>query len=170
MKFTNLKRFLTPQVVTTTTDNGTNYISAFNQFGVAEEHKKKEEEDPELVNSTPILVGEALEGTTNHDILLPKHRRCATHTVNLLVSKDIEKVPGWTTTPRPAFTKPAAKAQGIWNAQNRKTVTANDIKVALERKLVTPGVTRWNSSYEAYKCLSTEVQTFIMCFSFSTWT
>jgi hypothetical protein len=168
MKFTNLKSFLTPQVVTTTTDNGANYVSAFNQFGVAEDDKEREEEDPELVNSTPILVGEALEGT-NHDILLPKHRRCGAHTVNLLASKDTEKVPGWTSTLRPAFSKPAAKAQGIWNAQNRKTVTANDIKAALERKLVTPGVTRWNSSYDAYKCLSTEVQTF-MCFSFSAWT
>lgn len=145
------------KVVATTTDNGSNYVSAFNQFGVVDDKEgEEEEEDHELVRSTPILVGEALEGT-NCDILLPKHRRCGAHTLNLLASKDTEKVPGWTSNPRPAFFKPAAKAQGIWNAQNRKTVTANDIKAALGRKLVTPGITRWNSSYDAYKNLSTEV-------------
>lgn len=89
---------------------------------------------------------------------MPKHRCCGAHTVNLLASKDTKKVPGFTSNPRPAFSKAAVKAQRIWNAQNQKTVTPNNIKVVLGRKLVTPGVTRWSSSYDTYKCLSTEVQ------------
>lgn len=37
-------------------------------------------------------------------------------------------------------------------------MTVNDIKAALGKKLVTLGVTGWNSRHDAYKCLLTEVQ------------
>lgn len=39
--------------------------------------------------------------------------------------------------------------QGLWNAQNQRTVAANQIKEAIGKKLKTPGVTRWNSYYDA---------------------
>uniref|UniRef100_UPI00358F4092 uncharacterized protein n=1 Tax=Myxine glutinosa TaxID=7769 RepID=UPI00358F4092 len=150
------------KVVSTTTDNDANYISALNHYGALgrdDEQLDVVEVDPEVVQTNTILVVDALEEVDQQEevVHVPKHRRCAAHTVNLLASRDVEKVPGWSAQPRPAFTKPAAKAQGLWNAQNRKTVTANDIKTALGKKLVTPGVTRWNSSHDAYKCLLTEV-------------
>uniref|UniRef100_UPI00358F7D7E zinc finger BED domain-containing protein 4-like isoform X3 n=1 Tax=Myxine glutinosa TaxID=7769 RepID=UPI00358F7D7E len=150
------------KVVSTTTDNGANYISALNHYGALgrdDEQLDVVEVDPEVVQTNTILVVDALEEVDQQEevVHVPKHRRCAAHTVNLLASRDVEKVPGWSAQPRPAFTKPAAKAQGLWNAQNRKTVIANDIKTALGKKLVTPGVTRWNSSHDAYKCLLTEV-------------
>lgn len=50
-----LKIFLTPQVITKTTDDGANYINTFNQSGVAED-KEREEEDHKLIKATPILV------------------------------------------------------------------------------------------------------------------
>ena len=155
-----LKHYFAFQVVSTTTDNGANYISAFNRNSERDaEQQEQEVVDPEVVHTSTILVADALEEVNQQEevVQLPKHRRCAAHTVNLLSSRDVENVPGWTTHPRPAFNKPAAKAQSVWNAQNRKTVTANDIKSALGKKLVTPGVTRWNSSHDAYKCLLTEV-------------
>uniref|UniRef100_UPI00358E8F2E uncharacterized protein n=2 Tax=Myxine glutinosa TaxID=7769 RepID=UPI00358E8F2E len=190
------------KVVSTTTDNGANYISSvetcektnrrqqdrkrksitsvsevetevdrkwketetealdhYGALGHDDEQLDVVEVDPEVVQTNTILVVDALEEVDQQEevVHVPKHRRCAAHTVNLLASRDVEKVPGWSAQPRPAFTKPAAKAQGLWNAQNRKTVTANDIKTALGKKLVTPGVTRWNSSHDAYKCLLTEV-------------
>ena len=58
-------------------------------------------------------------------------------------------MPGWNFGPRAPFTKTVAKAQGLWNCQNRRSVAANQIKEAIGKKLKTPGVTRWNSFYDS---------------------
>ena len=58
-------------------------------------------------------------------------------------------MPGWNFGRTAPFKKTAGKLQGLWNAQNTRTVFANEIKEALGRKLKTPGVTRWNSYYDA---------------------
>jgi hypothetical protein len=50
---------------------------------------------------------------------------------------------------RAPFKKTAAKAQGLWNCQNKRTVAVNQIKEAIGKKLKTPGVTRWNSYYDS---------------------
>jgi hypothetical protein len=58
-------------------------------------------------------------------------------------------VPGWNYGRAAPFKKTAGKLQGLWNAQNTRTVVANEIKEALGKKLKTPGITRWNSYYDA---------------------
>ena len=58
-------------------------------------------------------------------------------------------MPGWNFGRLAPFKKTAAKLQGLWNAQNMRTVAANQIKEALGKKLKTPSVTRWNSYYDA---------------------
>ncbi len=58
-------------------------------------------------------------------------------------------MPTWNSGARAPFLKTAAKAQGLWNCQNRRTVAANQIKAVVGKKLQTPGVTRWNSYYES---------------------
>jgi len=58
-------------------------------------------------------------------------------------------VPGWNFGRVAPFKKTAAKLQGLWNCQNRRTVAANQIKEAVGKKLKTPGATRWNSYYDA---------------------
>jgi hypothetical protein len=58
-------------------------------------------------------------------------------------------VPGWNFGRNCPFKKVAGKLQGVWNAQNMRTVAANQIKEAVGKKLKTPGVTRWNSYYDA---------------------
>lgn len=108
----------------------------------------KEEDD----NFATVLVGDSLtaeEGLAH----MPKHRRCAAHTVNLMATTDISNVPGWNSGNRAPFTKLAAKAQGLWNCQNRRTVAANLIKTAVGKKLPTPGATRWNSYYDSCEAL-----------------
>ena len=47
-----------------------------------------------------------------------------------------------------------AKAQGLWNKQNRKPTTAATIKKDISRKLTTPSVTRWNSLYDSLEVLN----------------
>lgn len=58
-------------------------------------------------------------------------------------------MPGWNSGRVCPFKRVAAKLQGLWNAQNMRTVAANQIKEAIGKKLKTPGVTRWNSYYDA---------------------
>ena len=58
-------------------------------------------------------------------------------------------MPGWNSGRNAPFTTTAAKAQALWNCQNRRTVAANQIKEAVGKKLQTPGATRWNSYYDS---------------------
>jgi LysM repeat protein len=51
-------------------------------------------------------------------------------------------VPGWNHGQRSPWKKAVAKAQALWNIQNRSSVTANQIKAAINRKLKTPVKTR----------------------------
>ena len=46
-------------------------------------------------------------------------------------------------------TQTFAKLQGLWNKQNRSSVASDKIRSALGCLLVTPGETRWNSTYDA---------------------
>ena len=40
-----------------------------------------------------------------HDATLARHRRCSAHTLNLLATKDVDSVPGWSKGPRASFTQ-----------------------------------------------------------------
>lgn len=59
------------------------------------------------------------------------------------------KILGWNSGGRFSFTKIAAKAQALWNRQNKRAVAASQIKEAIGKKFQTPGVTRWNSYYDS---------------------
>ena len=61
----------------------------------------EDESDVQYVNLTELLQDQT-------DISLSTHYRCAAHTLNLLATVDVEKVPGWTIGSqqmRPRFTK-----------------------------------------------------------------
>ncbi|KAL7642370.1 UNVERIFIED_CONTAM: hypothetical protein RMT77_006931 [Armadillidium vulgare] len=55
--------------------------------------------------------------------------------------------------PLDPFNKTLAKAQSLWNVQNRKTTTDARIKKELRTKLKTARITRWNSLYDSMKDL-----------------
>ena len=64
------------------------------------------------------------------------------HTLNLLATTDIAQVDGWNCGRRQPFSEAAAKAQVLWNLQNRSTVKAARIKEIIGCKLKTPCATR----------------------------
>ena len=70
-----------------------------------------------------------------------------------MATKDVSNVPRWSSGTKDPFNKTPTKAQELWNAQNRKTITAARIKKELGTKLKTPSVTRWNSLYDSIKDL-----------------
>lgn len=95
---------------------------------------------------------------------LPKHHRCASHTLNLIATADIEKAfrsnDDKNVTNRcllGAYKKQSrltfAKCQAIWNKQNRSSQMADIVKTNLDVYLKTPNDTRWNSWFDAIKFL-----------------
>ena len=85
------------------------------------------------------------------EMSLPKHQRCAAHTLNLVATTDLQKVPGWGY--QKSCEKGFAKAYALWKKQNRCTAVSNRIKEELGRKLPCPSVVRWNSLLDSFSVL-----------------
>lgn len=50
-----------------------------------------------------------------------------------------------------------ARCQALWNKQ-RSTIMADSIRMTIHKMLVTPNLTRWNSTYDSVKCLVSAIQ------------
>jgi len=122
------------KVVSTTTDNGANYVAAFNAFTPDPlpdlNDEREDAEDAVLVVSVENrLSTKGDEGDEGDEIILPPNRRCSAHTLSLLATTDVKAVPGWSQG-NTLWRKATAKSHALWNLQNRATVAANKIKEA----------------------------------------
>uniref|UniRef100_A0A3Q2YRB0 HAT C-terminal dimerisation domain-containing protein n=1 Tax=Hippocampus comes TaxID=109280 RepID=A0A3Q2YRB0_HIPCM len=140
------------KVVATTTDNGTNYVAVLNAFG------EPQEEDEEVLPGQPGDVQGHLDGEdvdAEPRVALPPHRRCSAHTLNLMATTDIRAVTGWSVGDTP-WCEATAKAQHLWNLQNRIPIAANQIKEAVNRKEKVEKCVyfcRWNCYFNSVKVL-----------------
>ena len=84
---------------------------------------------------------------------LPAHSRCAAHTLNLVASKDVEDA-----YKRGRFDKnyetALAKATKIWAYHQRSDNFQKWVKELAGFKLVNPVPTRWNSTFDAVRCIN----------------
>ncbi|KAL7859594.1 hypothetical protein SRHO_G00147410 [Serrasalmus rhombeus] len=89
------------------------------------------------------------EGVEADVVTLPPHHRCASHTANLISCSDVEKwllsMPGI----KVMYTSSISKCTALWNKASCSTVGAEIVDEVLERKLLVPCTTRWNSFYDA---------------------
>lgn len=71
-------------LVATTTDNGSNFVKAFKEFGVLSE----------INNEDEVNIDEELTDSSNRALerVLPNHIRCATHTLNLVATTDFNAI------------------------------------------------------------------------------
>uniref|UniRef100_A0A3B3QXA7 BED-type domain-containing protein n=1 Tax=Paramormyrops kingsleyae TaxID=1676925 RepID=A0A3B3QXA7_9TELE len=117
------------KVVTTVTDNGSNFVKAFKTYQHVSESDDDEEEAEEGITFTDIT--EALS-TVNEDNqqTLPPHYCCASHTLNLVSTSDVEKF----------LTE---------NTNTRAVYRVKHVEEVSQRKLLVPSSTRWNSFFEA---------------------
>ncbi|KAL4127450.1 hypothetical protein QTP88_011621 [Uroleucon formosanum] len=141
------------------TDNAANFVKAFRVYNenttikpsTASNHNEGEEEEEVM---RPINISDELENGVGNlfNLTLPQHQRCAAHTLNLIATTDIgdaEKDKAYKILSRRVF----GKCQALFNKQNQSTQYADQIKNVLGRYLITPNATRWNSFYDAIKCI-----------------
>lgn len=140
------------KIVSTITDNGSNFVKAFAEFGIKfpinEEEDAQEESDNGNDNDLNF-------GLLNHEYTLPKHKRCASHTLNLLATTDINNILKTNQALKSRHEKVLQKCNVLWNKAGRPK-SAEIIQMVLGHTLSYPAVTRWNSLYSAIKQIITE--------------
>jgi len=154
------------KVMRTTTDNGRNFVKAFTVFGVDHDVNNTavcndEADDVQFIELFDILStsNTYMNDDDYNNIHLPPHFRCASHTLDLVVSKDIEtyfndtkhtnKLDKHFIQLKKLYRKVLAKCQKVWNKQNQFTGVAEFIKEQLNFYLKTPVETRWNAKFDA---------------------
>ena len=88
----HIKFGISKKVVSTTTDNASNFVKAFRTFGSVEE-ELDDTVDEELVH--PVSITEALDvnqrsNSRGTNVQLPPHQHCACHSLNLIATKDAQ--------------------------------------------------------------------------------
>lgn len=122
---------------------------------VDENMEMEEEQEVELIAISDIL-NEQTSFDADSPYSLPPHHRCASHTLNLVATKDSEKAlsdPLYKKQLRSTF----AKMRALWNKQERTSLIADTIHDELNIYIIVPNATRWNSTFQAVKCLKDQL-------------
>jgi hypothetical protein len=171
---------ISSKVNVTLTDNGSNFLKACRVFGSnatespeVDHHEDNEEEemaefdeDMVYIDLFEIIGGQyerdsSVDSQSDEDIeisdtnpgriKLPKHIRCSCHVLNLIATRDVDNISC------AAFNKIKkrvdAKLQCIWNKQARSSLSSDYIMNKLGALFVLFNATRWNSFYDALKCV-----------------
>jgi hypothetical protein len=109
----------------------------------------------EVVDINGVLSRHSNDNEGNDDdIILGPHITWCVHTLNLITTKDADKVLNnfensslYKKIYRSAF----VKVQTFWNLPSRSIVAADMVKEACGCTFPVPNVTRWNSTYDALK-------------------
>lgn len=88
--------------------------------------------------------------SSSNEIHLPRHRRCAAHTLNLVASVDAENACSdlaYSEMSKRVF----SKLKSLWRKQAHSVQASEAIKSTLGRQLPVPNTTRWNSLFNSMK-------------------
>ena len=109
-----------------------------------------DDEDEEIIEEDfqYIEIQELLKDESEQLISLPFHMRCSAHTLNLVATTDCEKAFASSNLKR-IYRSSFSKASAIFNKQQRSTQAADLILEKFGERLLTPCVTRWNSTFDA---------------------
>jgi hypothetical protein len=153
------------KIVKTTTDNGSNFVKAFSCFG----ETTKLDDDNESYEGESETLDQEVEGQGVTEIFvqnietkeysLPKHQRCASHTLHLIATKDADKAESVDAQYKKVSRSALAKCQGLWNKFGRSALVVDAVTEAFQLGLKRPNQTRWNSVYFAIQRLIKLIQT-----------
>ena len=104
----------------------------------------------DLVDVSAIL--DKRPATLSDGICLPKHQRCAAHSLNLVANVDAQKASKDVAYDR-VSSAALSKCRALWDRQQRSTVSSEIITRKLGRLFIVPCSTRWNSLYDALSFL-----------------
>lgn len=151
------------KIIYTVTDNASNMVKAFRVHGIIV--ADDDDDEPQAGGSEAESVDEsdAVElidyqelaaGSEGDHLSLPPHFRCASHTLNLVVTADIEKAVAAKKLTAHNFGSVQRAALGVcaqhWNMLNRSANKASEAFIVKFGHLVRlPCPTRWNSLYDA---------------------
>ena len=148
---------ITGKVTATTTDNGSNFVKAFEQFGSSsstapfDAELSDNEDDEEMVYVSLNDIFDGFEEDTSTDcccqVVLPPHRRCACHLLNLVAKVDVKNILDKKFCSLRTSTE--CKLQELWNKQTSSSKNSDIIEKHLGRLFVIKNDTRWNSLYNA---------------------
>ncbi|XP_046401097.1 uncharacterized protein LOC124167254 isoform X2 [Ischnura elegans] len=146
------------KVATMITDNGSNFVKAFKEFGCSEIINIDSDDLPMHEDDSDIeeLCIDLNFGSINmacedleEDRFLPKHLRCFSHTLSLIATTDLTKILKNSPSLVNRLHKSVmAKCSYIWNA-SRRPKSSEIITEILDCSLVYPCPTRWNSLFDA---------------------
>lgn len=122
-----------------------NFIKAFKVYQPVQDDDSGEDEDDDV---TFVELHDVLQNLNVEEDVVTCHRR-ALHTANIISCSDVDK---WLLS-RPdikaVYRGATSKCTALWNKASRSTVAAEIVDEVLERKLLVPCTTRWNSFHDA---------------------
>lgn len=139
------------KVSATVTDNGSNFVKAFSEYGGCEmDDEMDNTDDVQFADVSAVLQEEQEEEELN--FFLPPHHRCAAHTLNLIATTDLDKAASQGVS-RKLYRSAMSKCAAIWNKAHRSSGAADAIEEIAQMRCLVPSVTRWSSEYRAIEKL-----------------
>uniref|UniRef100_A0AAZ1X1Q2 HAT C-terminal dimerisation domain-containing protein n=1 Tax=Oreochromis aureus TaxID=47969 RepID=A0AAZ1X1Q2_OREAU len=138
------------KVVATVTDNGSNFIKAFQVYHPVTESDDETEEEESTPKDDDVTFSDlseilSAENESDGQLSLPLHCRWASHTINIICTRDVEK--HLTTNVESRYRSSTA----LWTKSSRSTLASETVEEISKRKLPIPTSTRWNSFFDAVK-------------------
>ncbi|XDV11620.1 hypothetical protein PO909_000509 [Leuciscus waleckii] len=138
---------LSTKVTATVTDNGSNFVKAFQMY--QPESLSGDDDDEEDEEVTFTNVADVLDTSTEEGIVLPPHLRCASHTLNFISCSDVDKWLLSNPGTKGIYRSATAKCTALWSKASRSTLASELVGDLVGKKLLVPFSTRWNSFYDA---------------------
>ena len=133
--------------VATVMDNASNFAKAFRVCQPchleSENDEVGDDEEPTFTDVIEVL------SSGDGQFSVPPHYRCASHTINLISTSDVDKHLNSCADTKAVNRSSIAKCTALWTKASRSTLASEQVEEVSRRKLMVPTSVRWNSLYEA---------------------
>ncbi|XDV11624.1 hypothetical protein PO909_000513 [Leuciscus waleckii] len=131
---------LSTKATATVTDNGSNFVKAFQMY--QPESLSGDDDDEEDEEVTFTNVADVLDTSTEEGIVLPPHLRCASHTLNFISCSDVDKWLLSNPGTKGIYRSATAKCTALWSKASRSTLASELVGDLVGKKLLVPFSTR----------------------------
>lgn len=155
------------KIIKTITDNGSNMVKAFRIYGQDSDtgiskgtlmqnidvmHDNIDDGDDD--DDNVLTLRQFSESFEEFDELqLPNHERCATHTLHLIASQDMDKARSQSNSYKKMYDTAMAKCRAVWNLCSRSPKACEIYLESTGKSPTYPCPTRWNSYYNCIQDL-----------------